>query len=259
MLRLGTANLLSGRSLADGQIRETDLRAAARQLDVDVLGLQEVDRDQPRSHHVDQAAVIAEELGAGWHRFAATLHGTPDGSRSWQPASDGAEDAGGPSYGLALVSRLPVIDTRLLRLRAAPVSVPLPTPGAGRLMLVADEPRLALAAVLATENGPVTVVTTHLSFVPGWNLGQLRRVARWAEALPGPRFLLGDLNLFGRLPARVTGWRPVVTAATFPAPAPRVQLDHVLAHDLPAQARLHAEAAQLPISDHRAVTVRVAW
>lgn len=259
MLRLGTANLLSGRSLADGQIREADLRAAARLLDVDVLGLQEVDHDQPRSHHVDQTAVVAAELGAGWHRFAATLHGTPDGSRAWRQATDDAIPADGPSYGVALVSRLPVTHTRVLRLRAAPVSLPLPTPGAGRLMLVADEPRLAIAAVLATEHGPATVVTTHLSFVPGWNIGQLRRVARWAETLPAPRFLLGDLNLYGGLPARVTGWRPLAAAATFPAPAPRVQLDHALADGLPGEASLQAEVTELPISDHRAVTVAVAW
>jgi endonuclease/exonuclease/phosphatase family metal-dependent hydrolase len=70
--------------------------------------------------------------------------------------------------------------------------------------------------------------------------------------------LLGDLNLPGRLPARLTGWRPLVTGPTFPSPAPRLQIDHVLSGDLPEAAEGGARIVELPLSDHRAVTVELA-
>ena len=67
------------------------------------------------------------------------------------------------------------------------------------------------------------VANTHLSFVPGWNRWQLRHVRRDLAALPGPRLLIGDLNMMPPTPARLTGMRPVVAAHTFPAdePVPR--------------------------------------
>ena len=64
ILRFGTFNLLHGSSIRTGAADEADLRSAAGALDVDVLGLQEVDRGQPRSNKADQAAVVADELRA---------------------------------------------------------------------------------------------------------------------------------------------------------------------------------------------------
>ena len=55
-MRLATFNLLNGRSLADGQVDLERLRDAVVALDADVLALQEVDRDQPRSHGADLTA-----------------------------------------------------------------------------------------------------------------------------------------------------------------------------------------------------------
>ncbi len=74
------------------------------------------------------------------------------------------------------------------------------------------------------------MVTTHLSFVPGYNVRQLRALVRWVARMPGPVFLLGDLNLPGALPRLVTGWRQLARQPTYPAYGPRVQFDHVLAH-----------------------------
>ena len=37
-----------------------------------------------------------------------------------------------------------------------------------------DEPRVLLAAVVDAPFGRLTIATTHLSFVPGWNVWQLR-------------------------------------------------------------------------------------
>ena len=74
-LRLVTANLLHGMSLDTGQAAEDDLRLAARELRGDLIGLQEVDRAQDRSGGVDQAAVVAETVGARAWRFVPSLEG----------------------------------------------------------------------------------------------------------------------------------------------------------------------------------------
>jgi endonuclease/exonuclease/phosphatase family metal-dependent hydrolase len=104
------------------------------------------------------------------------------------------------------------------------------------------------------------VANTHLSFVPGWNGAQLRRVARAVRSLPAPRVLLGDLNLPGpvaRAAAAAAGWRSLARAATYPAPSPRVQLDHVLWHPRRAPAVTGVGTPPLAISDHRPLTVSI--
>ena len=49
-MRLATFNILHGRSQHDGEVDLDRLASAVRTLDADILALQEVNRDQPRSH-----------------------------------------------------------------------------------------------------------------------------------------------------------------------------------------------------------------
>jgi endonuclease/exonuclease/phosphatase family metal-dependent hydrolase len=104
------------------------------------------------------------------------------------------------------------------------------------------------------------VATAHLSFVPGYNIRQLRALRTWLAGMPRPLIVLGDFNLPGRLPARITGWTPLVRAATYPSMKPRAQLDHVLADGLSAGqlASVRSEVHLLPVSDHAAVSVDIA-
>jgi endonuclease/exonuclease/phosphatase family metal-dependent hydrolase len=248
-MRVATFNLLHGSSPVDGVVDKDRLAAAVRSLDADVLGLQEVDRDQERSHRLDLAAVAAEAMDAVAWRFAPALAGTPGGT--WRPATASDPPPGGPAYGVALASRLPVRSWQVVRLPVAPVRAPVVVGRRPRrvVMLLDDEPRIALAAVLETASGPLTVAVTHLSFVPGWNLRQLVSVRRALRALPGPRILLGDLNLPGRLPAAVTRWPDAFVGPTYPSTGPRVQLDHVLVE--PGRlAVVGGGVAALGISDH---------
>ena len=53
---------------------------------------------------------------------------------------------------------------------------PMYLPGPNRVIVVDDEPRAAVIARLHTPQGRLTVANTHLSFVPGWNRRQLRRL-----------------------------------------------------------------------------------
>lgn len=250
-MRIATFNILHGRSLADGRVDCDRLAAAVEDLDADVLGLQEVDRDQPRSLNADLTAVAADAMGAVDSQFVAALAGTPGGT--WMAAT-GDEQPGSASYGIALLSRFPVVSWRVVRLPALTTRVPVWFRGDRRPRVVGDEPRVAVAAVLDGPHGQLTVANTHLSFVPGWNEFQLRRLMRSLAGTREPLVLMGDLNMEPRQVARVTRLRPLASAATFPVETPTRQLDHLLARG-PIRASGPAEAVQLPLSDHRALAV----
>lgn len=254
-MRLATFNILHGRSLSDGAVRADRFAAAVADLDADILALQEVDRAQPRSGLLDLTAIAAEALGAPEHRFAAAVAGTP--GETWHPWR-GDEEITHPLYGIALISRWPVLRWQVTPLPPAPVRSPIVVPGGG-VLLLKDEPRVLIAAVVDTPNGPLTVANTHLSFVPGWNVRQLRTAVRALRTLPAPRILLGDLNLPAAAARAFSGWQPLARTATYPSPSPRAQLDHILAdprgaHRLGRVAQIRAP--QSPISDHRPLVVQ---
>ncbi|MDH6135111.1 endonuclease/exonuclease/phosphatase family metal-dependent hydrolase [Kitasatospora sp. MAA4] len=222
-LRIATFNLLHGQPLAaDGSPLPypagagDPLHEAVAALDADVLAIQEVDRFQERSGLTDQTAVAAKAMGAADWRFAAALHGRPAPVAGWlrdpsvpQLRVYGPEEVGSavdqPSYGTALLTRLPVRHWQARRFAPAPFGLPLRVAGRRGLTPVPDEPRAALAAVLEGPNGPFTVVATHLSFVPGWNMAQLAGIRRWIADLPRPYLVLGDFNLVGAVPRTVLG------------------------------------------------------
>ena len=250
-VRIATFNILNGRSLEDGQVDVDRLADSVRALDADVVGLQEVDRDQPRSLGADLTAVAAEAMGAVEHQFVAALAGTPGGT--WMAAT-GEEQPGSAGYGIALLSRHPVRAWRVVRLPALPVRVPMLFPGRRRPILVDDEPRVAVAAVVDGPFGTLTVANTHLSFLPGWNALQLRRLVRSLDGTPEPLVVMGDLNMEPPRPAQVSGLRPLAAGLTFPQDHPCRQLDHVLVRgDLTATGP--AQALRLPLSDHRALLI----
>lgn len=255
-VRVATFNLLHGRSIADGTVSESALCAAAAALDADIVGLQEVDRHQARSHVVDQTAVVAHALGAAHWRFVPAVHGTPGTGMPWTRSSDddGATTTG-PAYGVGLVSRLPVRSWHVRRFGPAPVGLPLMVAGRRGLTTVPDEPRVGVVAVVDGPRGPLTVVTAHLSFVPGWNVAQLRALTRWAREFPTPRLMIGDLNLPGAVPGLATGWTQLARVATYPSWRPRVQFDHVLGDGIDEAAVRDVETMRLPVSDHRALVV----
>jgi endonuclease/exonuclease/phosphatase family metal-dependent hydrolase len=252
-MRIATFNILSGRSPEDGQVDEGRYVEAVKTLDADVLGLQEVDRNQPRSQHADLTAIAAEAMGAVEHRFVAALHGTP---AVWT-ASTGEEQPDEAAYGVAFLSRYPVTGWRVVRLPPAPGRVP--HRWHGRLLpdWVRDEPRVGVVADVEAPDGPLRVVTTHLSFLRVWNVRQLRLLLRGLdEAGEVPTVLMGDLNMGRRTAERVTGLRPLATGLTFPAKAPTLQIDHILA----SGGRLRAASGgpvRLPLSDHCALVAEL--
>jgi len=249
-MRVATFNILHGRTVGDG-VDVRRLRDCVRRLDPDVLSLQEVDCDQPRSERADLTAAAAEAMGATEHRFVAAISGTP--GATWMAAT-GREQPGTAAYGIALLSRYPVTSWQVLRLPRIPMRFPMYLPGPNRVMIVDEEPRAAVIAQLHTPMGDLTVANTHLSFVPGWNRRQLRRVIRDLRGFPGPRLLTGDLNMTPETVGRWSGMRALALAQTFPADNPNRQLDHILTDD-PGLRGGAVDASPMPISDHRPLVV----
>jgi endonuclease/exonuclease/phosphatase family metal-dependent hydrolase len=252
-MRVATFNILHGRTPADGVVDVYRLREAVRRIDADVLALQEVDLDQPRSGGADLTAVAAEAMGAVAHRFVAALSGTP--GATWI-AADGREQPGTAAYGIALLSRYPVRNWQVLRLPRIPVRFPMYLPEPGKVRVIKEEPRAVVVGQVDSPLGLLTVANTHLSFVPGWNRVQLVRLRRDLAAFPGPRLLLGDLNATPPTPTARTGYRSLWEAPTFPCSQPTRQLDHVLTDSSELRGRDGA-TPDVPISDHRPLVVEV--
>ena len=127
-------------------------------IDADVIALEEVDNGMGRTGRVDQSAVLAERLHAQ-RVFAA----------SW--------DKDGGSYGVALLSRVPIV-------------------GADRFFLPevgGMEPRAAIDATVCAGQEPLRVVAAHSDFLP-W------AASAHAEALADrvsdsdSVLVMGDLN-----------------------------------------------------------------
>lgn len=208
------------------------LESAVTTLGVDVLGIQEIDLNQPRSsmaHHVQE---IAESMKTAHWAFAPGIIGTP--GEQWRKIESESEKIITASnnslteraYGIGLISRIPVVQWHRLELGRSRVGLPLAVPrkrGVG-LAYVQDEPRVALAAQL--ENG-FTVAVTHLSFVPFVNYFQLKKIQTWMEKIPGTPIIMGDLNLPWNIPTK-TGWKSLIEKRSYPSWDPKIQFDYLL-------------------------------
>ena len=279
-MRITSWNLLHGQGA-------TNFRAIANTLDVGksdfVIGVQEVDAYQDRSDQVFQVSELASELGAKYFAFVRCVIGTP--GFKWRRlrkneavliTNSGSTNSGEgsdnpPSYGIGLITNIPVTKWELLPLGKSIVGLPLVFPAGDadgstnssakpklRFIYVKDEPRYAVAAQL--ENG-FTVVNVHLSFVPFVNLFQLWRVKRWLAKMPGKHILLGDLNLPFDLPVKFSKWGSLVSMASYPTWQPKIQFDYILTDNFGADKSSKDLVKPIylksDISDHLPVTIEI--
>ena len=278
MIRLLSFNLQHGRPgdgalldpatapLADSDIADAGaarevLAALAdqiRDIDPDVIALQEVDLGQRRSGRLDQTAVLADLLGWDGHRFAATYAGPVVGlrRRPRRSALTGRADdvlgplrallgAGPAGFGNALLTRLPVRAWRVARLGRGPAV--LTRRSGGRALdprsyaLSTSTMRNMIAAQIdpvdgAGGPGGLAVASTHLATRTGTAAAQL--AAAWAAlaALPGSHALAGDLNLHAELLAPLGIARDLGEGATYPSGSPARRIDHILTDPWPTGA-----------------------
>lgn len=197
-----------------------DVAEACHRLKADVITLQEAWRPEA---HPDAVTEVAAALGAGVrHRGLA---------RNTNRARLGVgSDQGAGTWGLAVLTMLPVIGYHEIELGRAP-----------------GDPvgRAAQVLTLATPGGTaLRVVNTHLThrFSSPVQLALLvRRLATRpapdgpaargpAGRGPVPTVIVGDLNMPRPATAVALGYRAAVRGRTFPAGRPLIQLDHMLLH-----------------------------
>lgn len=188
--------------------RIADVIAAAKP---DIVALQEVDVGRARSGTVDQAVLIAEQLGMALH-FAPALRVLEE------------------QYGDAILTPWPC---RLIHSGRLP----------GLRLFPNLEPRGALWTRVNVRGMDIQMITTHLGLLRRERMRQVDRLLgpEWVghPDLTGPTILAGDFNFLSRSRAyqKLTAvLRDVQTApniavrhATFPSRYPRFRIDYIFA------------------------------
>jgi endonuclease/exonuclease/phosphatase family metal-dependent hydrolase len=213
---------------------------ACHRLKADVITLQEAWRPgiQPDAVTSAAAALGAEVRHRGLARNTSRARlgvGSDEGSGTW---------------GLAVLTMLPVIGYHEIELGRAP---------GDRIA------RAAQVLTLATPGGgPLRVVNTHLTHRYSSPVQLALLVRRLATSRgpedslargPGPTVIVGDLNMPRPATVVALGYRPVVRGRTFPAGWPLIQLDHML-----LRGRVTAAGAEVldPLgSDHLPIRARL--
>lgn len=226
VITVASYNIRHGSGL-DGVVDLGRTAAAIRRLNADIVALEEVDNGVRRSGGIDEAAQLGELLGMH-HAFGAFM-----------PYQGG-------EYGLALLSRFPIVAAHPIRLPDG------------------EEPRVALASSIELPSGDtITVFTVHFDWIgsDSSRYSQARVVADSFAAQPGPRIVLGDFNdttgsrtldPFHRVAIEVA--KPPDQRFTFPADKPIKEIDFIFVAQASdwttGPARVSAETAA---SDHRPV------
>lgn len=195
-IRLATYNVHRCRG-TDGRRDTLRVAAVVRELECDLVGLQEVDNEPGPSPESMQLDFLAARTG---------MHAVP-GLRIVRHLGH---------YGNALLTRHPILCVRRHDLTHSRF-----------------EPRGALDVELLIEGIRVRVIVTHLGLVPGERREQMRRIVGLVGEAPvdEPLALLGDINEW--LPVgRPLRWIHAVfgrppSARSFPAGFPLLALDRI--------------------------------
>jgi endonuclease/exonuclease/phosphatase family metal-dependent hydrolase len=244
----------------DGLGRPFDVVAACRELDADLLFLQESwspDSGPALAARVgDALGYRVQELAMTRARLSASSWGpvlfqrgpwglrVGEGRPGRHPAP-GSKNVGvveDGTWGAALLSRVALRSTTTLDL--------------GQLR---RDPARRGAIVVEVDIGgrPLRVIGLHLSHLSHGSVVQLRALHRLVTVPDSPGVLVGDMNMWGPpLSALMPGWSRVVRGATWPAWRPVAQLDHIL---VTAGVRTVGSGQVVPVqgSDHLPVRARV--
>lgn len=232
-LTVASLNLHMGRGAGGHDAPFYDVVAAAKEVDSDVLVVQEAwVPDGAGGNVVEIADALGYEIAGTFAVARATCHD--------QVRLAGREgDGGDGDWVLAVLSRLPVVQSDVV-----PLHPQLPR----------DPARRAVVRTTVDVDGePFTVAGTHLPLLkdPVWRLRPALRAALPPTGQPAA--FAGDMNMWGWCIDRMVppGWRRAVWGRTYPAPRPHSQTDHILV-STPVEVTRSLVIPQV-MSDHRPV------
>ena len=241
-LRVLVYNIHAGADAA-GANNIDRVASIVRDTKADIVLLQEVDKGVARSLRQDQPAELARLTG---------LNATFGKSLDYQ----------GGLYGIAILSRFPIITDTVVHL---PVNPPQLRSGASY------EPRVALRAYISTPAGRLAVINTHLD--PSGDdsfrrqeIVTLLQLAQLSESMLGPVLLGGDFNSTPESAVQQTVRGSVRDAwsecgkgqpLTYPANVPVKRIDYLFLTKRVSCS--DAQVIETQASDHRPVffTVRI--
>ena len=278
-MRVTSWNLLHGMAIPPSNDLAADqikLGEAIQAIGADLIGIQEVDEQLARSGNVSQTAVVAEAMSTQHWGFAPVMVGAP--GEKWRKLNSldakvitienvqaNRQSNVDGNYGIGIVSKIPVQHWDRLELGNSPFGMPLVIPAENkkgkqsvRMIYVADEPRVALAATL--DNG-WTIINTHLSFVPFVNYRQLGKIKKWAAELAAKHgtqaLIIGDMNLPKGLPAVASKWNSLVEQNSYPSWGGKVQFDYILSDTLKPDQYEALATLNTGVSDHLPVRANI--
>ncbi len=225
-LRVVSYNIKHGRG-NDNVVNLDRTAGVLRALQPDIVGLQEVDDLATRSGGVPQAERLGQALGMH-HAFGRFM------------------DFQGGAYGMAILSRHPMVRTESVRLPDG------------------NEPRVALAVeVQLPGDRRLTIVNVHFDWVgdDGFRFAQATALTTHLDALKTPYVLLGDFNdepasrtlaLFKSRAAEAR--KPETDHFTFSSTEPTKEIDFIFTAPAAAWRAREVRVITEPLaSDHRPV------
>jgi endonuclease/exonuclease/phosphatase family metal-dependent hydrolase len=214
---------------ADGRRDPARIAEVLRQIEPDVVGLQEVDNRRGAGSEAIQLDYLAHALGL--HAIAGPTLVRPEGP-----------------YGNALLTRRPVLDVRHID-----------------LTVYRREPRAAIDADLDIDGQVVRFVITHLGLLPGERRVQVRRLIEALDCSPEQiAVLCGDINEWFGV-GRPLRWlharfgRPPPAPRTFPSGFPLLALDRIWVRPRRSMLDLRAHDTRLAraASDHLPLSAEI--
>lgn len=222
-LRIGTWNIRAAQSAPVDM-----LAAEIRAMEVDVIALQEVDVRTRRGGFVDEPGELATALGLNYV-FAASI--------KWDQGH----------YGLALLSRWPLVSVERHRLSSTPEA----------------EPRIVLDVTVCADEKPLHLLNLHAdrrTASRALGFADLRRIAK--DDFGRGLLVLGDLNEYADAP----GVRSLIDAGFVDLGADEAvntvgtgRVDYLLVDPPLARLASTARVWTTDKSDHHAVLADLAW
>ena len=222
-LRLLSYNLHHGEG-TDGKVDLVRIADYIKLQQPDIVFLQEIDKVCTRSGKVDQAAKLGELSGMTPY-FAKFM------------------DFQGGEYGMALLTKLPVVETRTITLPAG------------------DEARSAAVMTVKTANGPLTVASIHFYNSEAQRMAQAKALVAALGEETANVILMGDFNSEPADP--VMTWlagrfqfpeKQGAMTFTWPSDSPRANIDHILFRlSEPWKVKDYRVLDEKILSDHRPI------